>query len=329
MITVDKKDQKEYLKYFHKKDYDTNEILMELVYTHMIPATKQFLLHLSFEQNGKIKEDVLFSEQANNSSIIETFFTSLTTQYGVNAREIFITTSEEVICDFSSLNIDEQVKCIKKFIINKYSRMYKNMRNIYGKKLIQSSELFICPYCSRSYIGVIESEKNSKSITPDLDHFYPKSRYPFLAVTLSNLIPACLFCNQRAKSSIDFYKSSIYPPQKIFDEIEFDFDAYLNKIYIKNYGQLISRPEYKTHLETFLIQEVYASHTEVLKSIINKAQKYRKSKIEDIAKYTMGLSASEIKKIVFFEYEFMSKKRELLYKLKQDLYKLIVLQKLE
>lgn len=329
MITADKQDQKNLLKYFHKKDYDTNEILHDSAYDHMISDTKQFLLNLSFEQNGKIKEDVLFSEQANNSSIIEIFFMSLTTKYGGNARGIFITTSEEVVCDSTSLNVDEQVKCIKKFVINKYSRMYKNMRNTYGKKLIQSSELFICPYCSRSYIGVIESEINSKSITPDLDHFYPKSRYPFLAVTLSNLIPSCLFCNQRAKNSVDFYKFSIYPPQKIFDEIEFDFDAYLNKIYIKNYGQLILKPEYKTHLETFLIQEVYASHTEVLKSIINKAQKYRKSKIEDIAKYTMGLTTSEIKKIVFFEYEFMSKKRELLYKLKQDLYKLIVLQKSE
>jgi hypothetical protein len=329
MIKVDKQDQKDLLKYFHKKDYDTNEILKDPIFAYIMPATKKFLLNLSFEENGRIKEDVLFSDQVKNSLIIETFFTNLIAQYGANARDIFITTSEDVVCDFSSLNVDEQVKCIKKFLIKKYSRMYKNMRNIYGKKLIQSSELFICPYCSRSYIGVIESEKNSKSITPDLDHFYPKSRYPFLAVTLSNLVPACLFCNQRAKSSVDFYKSSIYPPQKIFDEIEFDFDVYMNKIYIKNYGQLISRPEYKTHLETFLIQEVYASHTEVLKSIINKAQKYRKSKIEDIAKYTMGLSASEIKKIVFFEYEFMSKKRELLYKLKQDLYKLIVLEQTE
>lgn len=325
MISIDKQYQDELIKYFHKNDYDTTQILLLPIYNNMLQNSKNFLLTLPFEQNGKIKSNILFSEHSNNTSIIETFFLSLTTRYGMQAREIFISTPEDVDCDHSSMIIDEQIKCIKKFITMKYSKMYKNMRNVHGKKLIQSSDLFICPYCSRSYIGVIESKKGSKSITPDLDHFYPKSRYPFLAVTLSNLIPSCLFCNQRAKSNIDFYKSSIYPPQKIFDEIEFDFDAYLNKIYIKNYDNLIASPEYKIHLETFLIQEVYASHTEILKNLLNKHQKYRKSNIEDIVAYTIGLSASEIKKLVFYEYEFMDKKRELLYKLKKDLYNSIVL----
>ena len=78
-------------------------------------------------------------------------------------------------------------------------------------------------------------EKGKRAITPDLDHFYPKSKYPFLAVTLSNLIPSCLFCNQRAKNATDFYKTSIYPPNKIFDDIKFDFDPYSGKIFIENY----------------------------------------------------------------------------------------------
>ena len=78
------------------------------------------------------------------------------------------------------------------------------------------------------------------------------------------------------------------------------------------------------HLDTFLIQELYAGHTEILKNIIDKNRKYRKSKIEDIVKHTVGLSSFDVKKIVFYEYEFMNKKKELLYKLKKDLYKNIV-----
>ena len=99
---------------------------------------------------------------------------------------------------------------------------------------------------------------------------------------------------------------------------------YLNKIYIKNYKQLITTPGYKTILDTFLIQETYATHTEILKTIVSKTVKYRKSKIEDIAKHTVGLSISDIKKIVFYEYEFMNKKKELLYKMKKDFYETIV-----
>ncbi|MDD2829893.1 MAG: hypothetical protein PHW18_10000 [Sulfuricurvum sp.] len=325
MITIDAQYQNKLVEYFHKNDYDSIQILNDPSYNTMLQTTKDFLLNLSFEENGKIKPDVLFSEQSNNASTIETFFTSLINQFGNQSRDIFIMTPENIDCNHSLMNIDEQVKCIKKFIINKYSKMYQNMRSVHGKKLIQSSNLFVCPYCHRSYIGVIESQDGSRNITPDLDHFYPKSRYPFLAVTLSNLIPSCLFCNQRSKKNIDFYKSSIYPPQTIFDKIEFDFDPYTHKIYINNYADLITNTAYKTHLETFLIQEIYASHTEVLSTILEKNQKYRQSKIEDIAEYTIGLSTSDIKKLVFYEYEFMDKKKELLYKLKKDLYNSIVL----
>lgn len=37
----------------------------------------------------------------------------------------------------------------------------------------------------------------------DADHYLPKSLYPFLSVHPYNLIPLCLYCNQRVKGSVD------------------------------------------------------------------------------------------------------------------------------
>lgn len=325
MLKVDKDYQDKLVKYFANKVYNTSDILDDSKYTHINSIVKSFLISLPFEQNGKIHTNTILSSHDNNNLIIEIFFDKLETAFGKNSRNVFINTSKKPIIDVASTDKEKQVKVIKQFILEKYSRMYSNFRNIHGQKLIEENDSHICPYCYRSYIGVVETEDGSKSITPDLDHFYPKSRYPFLAVTLSNLVPSCLFCNQRAKNDADFYKTSIYPPNEIFNEIEFDFDVYLNKIFIKNYDKLVDNIKYKTHLDTFLIQETYATHTEILKNIINKNQKYRKSKIEDIAKHTVGLSSFDIKKMVFYEYEFMNKKKELLYKLKKDLYNSIVL----
>lgn len=327
MITVDKLYRNKLIKYFSKSKYDTTEILRETQYSAINADVRNFLENLTFEENGILKEDVLFSKNLNNTKIIEDFFTRLTNRFGPNSRDIFINTQKtdgSIQCDYTSSNNQEQIKSIKKFILEKYENMYENLRKNHGKELIKSSEIFICPYCFRSYIGVIEKEKGKRAITPDLDHFYPKSKYPFLAVTLSNLIPSCLFCNQRAKKAIDFYKTSIYPPNKIFDDIKFDFDPYSGKIFIENYYDLISKIEYKTHLDTFLIQEVYASHREILDNLLSKVTKYRSSKIDDIVEYTAGLTSSEIKKIIFYEYEFMNNKKELLYKLKKDLYEKIV-----
>ncbi len=196
MINIDKTNQDKLVEYFNKDIYNTNEILKATQYTYLCPNVKDFIENLIFEENGILKQDVLFSENLNNTKIIEDFFTSLTNKFGVNSRDVFINTQKingSIQCDYSSHDSNEQIKCIKKFILEKYEKMYTNLRNTYGKELIKSSDISICPYCYRSYIGVIEEEYGKRTITPDLDHFYPKSKYPFLSVTLSNLVPSCLF----------------------------------------------------------------------------------------------------------------------------------------
>ncbi|MDQ7066856.1 MAG: hypothetical protein Q9M40_01995 [Sulfurimonas sp.] len=76
--------------------------------------------------------------------------------------------------------------------LNKNDKFYmkgsdgKEVYNAY--KLVKSLNLSVCPYCNRNTIYNI-TNKNRR--TSDLDHFYPKSKYPFLAVSFYNLIPSC------------------------------------------------------------------------------------------------------------------------------------------
>jgi len=319
MLKIDPNEKQDLVNYFNKNVYNTIEILKDNSYSNINSDIKDFLLDLDFEENGIIKENILFMSHQEIFTIVNDFFENLENCFGNNAKQIFLNTSVEISCSFSTIDNDEKIKCIKKFISRKYNKMYKNFRTSYAKKLIEYSDMRICPYCNRNYINIIENE--NRTIIPDLDHFYPKSKYPFLSVVLSNLVPSCLSCNERIKGSIDFYSQAMYPPNKLFGIIEFDFDIYLNKIYLKNYESLDD--EYKVLVDTFLIQESYATHTEILKSITNKYLKYKKSKLKDIANYAYGLTENEMEKIVFYEYEFLNKKTELLYKLKKDLYEKI------
>lgn len=61
--------------------------------------------------------------------------------------------------------------------------------------LIRSKDLTVCPYCGRSKV-VIGEEVGERVSKPPLDHFLPKTKYPFLAVNYYNLIPCCTTCNQ-------------------------------------------------------------------------------------------------------------------------------------
>lgn len=61
-------------------------------------------------------------------------------------------------------------------------------------QFVKSMNLKVCPYCGRQKINVasIPGRRDSK---PPIDHFLPKSKYPFLAVSLYNMIPCCTVCN--------------------------------------------------------------------------------------------------------------------------------------
>ncbi|MDH0647340.1 hypothetical protein N5D48_17930 [Pseudomonas sp. GD03858] len=65
----------------------------------------------------------------------------------------------------------------------------------YGELLYALWGLTICPYCA---IERIEGYARI-NVRPDLDHFYPRTRFPFLGVSLFNLIPSCGTCNQKLK----------------------------------------------------------------------------------------------------------------------------------
>lgn len=70
--------------------------------------------------------------------------------------------------------------------------------------LCRGSKLRTCPYCNSAYaITVYRDKKNV--LRPTLDHFYPQSVYPHLALTLANLIPSCNACNSSMKGDLDFY----------------------------------------------------------------------------------------------------------------------------
>ena len=82
--------------------------------------------------------------------------------------------------------LENVVFCFEK-INGKQKEAYRFVRTI-GVKA--------CPYCNRNYVQVIEEKKGSKfHIRPALDHFRNKSDYPFLSLSMRNLVPSCAYCN--------------------------------------------------------------------------------------------------------------------------------------
>ena len=58
------------------------------------------------------------------------------------------------------------------------------------RDFISKTRLRVCPYCG---LTIIEPSNRTKH---QIDHFFPKGKYPFLALSYYNLIPSCDKCNE-------------------------------------------------------------------------------------------------------------------------------------
>lgn len=72
---------------------------------------------------------------------------------------------------------------------------YEVMSKKFAHVIVDQLAITVCPYCALECVQAFPEI----NVRPELDHFFPKSRFPFLAVGLYNLIPAGGICNQRHK----------------------------------------------------------------------------------------------------------------------------------
>ena len=161
----------------------------------------------------------------------------------------------------------------KAFSIDKISKVlfklfdYDDFSDKFREKFITASKVNVCPYCNSAFILNYQKDKNNKS-TADLDHYYPRSRYPFFAVTLWNLIPICSTCNSRFKAQYDTFSNEIlYPYIKWQGKDKINF---IPKLTEKGYSfedvahftiEVQTKNERsKNSADLFHLQELYKNH---------------------------------------------------------------------
>lgn len=99
---------------------------------------------------------------------------------------------KKIIDDFQRFMANNHLPDKDKFLLHlQYFFINNGFDKLDKRGLIDAVGLKTCPYCNRAYIYRISRGQ----INPVLDHFYPKSIYPILGVSLYNLIPCCHVCN--------------------------------------------------------------------------------------------------------------------------------------
>lgn len=84
------------------------------------------------------------------------------------------------------------------FLDHGYDGKKSNGSLVFEKdKFVRLLNLRICPYCGRAFIYSIQQVGSKTVVKPQIDHFLPKSTYPFFALSFMNLIPSCQTCNMK------------------------------------------------------------------------------------------------------------------------------------
>lgn len=178
----------------------------------------------------------------------------------------------------------------------------------------------VCPYCNRQYIT--SYYEDSEKTTADVDHYYPKSLYPFLQMNIYNMIPSCNVCNSKTKRDNDM--RHLYPYIDSSESLCFglllnsveNMYSGVSDIFLETNGNFRA----ENSIRVFKLCEIYQAHRREAGEVLDHVKNYAVMNDKYYIK-TMGIDFE--KEIYNMWFDFMSKtpNDEPLIKLKQDIFK--------
>lgn len=171
---------------------------------------------------------------------------------------------------------------------------YEDLREYDFHVVLNELGIKSCVYCNSQLTIITKKNKaNNKAYARlELDHYFPKSKYPFLCTNFFNLYPACGSCN-RIKSYRDA-KFTLYTEEQ--DDVDV-FRFKLNKKSVVKYlfsrknediqFELRAHPKaiediVKHHDGMFCIQEIYNTQKDIAEELILKKEAYTEAYKNDL-----------------------------------------------
>lgn len=212
-----------------------------------------------------------------------------------------------------------------------YNNYFSDKNSPYSTyDLANNLDVPTCPYCNRMYTKtVINRQKNgvvNKITRPEFDHWFPKSKFPLLALSFYNLIPSCHTCNSSVKGPSDFALTTHLHPyldENVNMQFSYEFDTNLNKhkFKIKFDGDLDGKTQ-KT-VEGFMLKEIYETHEDEISDLLRIRNVYSDTYLQKLSKL-LGTSVSdeELYRLAFGTYmEEASFDKRPLSRMKRDILK--------
>ncbi|MEM5569823.1 HNH endonuclease [Aliarcobacter butzleri] len=201
------------------------------------------------------------------------------------------------------------------------SKLQPKISNFFQENI----EVHTCYYCNIDFINTFKKNNKTKNAFT-LDHVLEKADYPYLALSLYNLVPSCYVCNSKVKDS-----------KILFDEFsptnkDFDFDERVKfKSFISNVNLQIEKEQdfyiklienysnkYNKYIKSLNLNDRYDYHKYKILEMIQKRREYPDSRIKELSNLTKK-TQEEIKQDLFGIYTSEDLHKRPLSKLIKDI----------
>ncbi|WP_323595389.1 HNH endonuclease [Aliarcobacter butzleri] len=201
------------------------------------------------------------------------------------------------------------------------SKLQPKISNFFQENI----EVHTCYYCNIDFINTFKKNNKTKNAFT-LDHVLEKADYPYLALSLYNLVPSCYVCNSKVKDS-----------KILFDEFsptnkDFDFDERVKfKSFISNINLQIEKEQdfyiklienysnkYDKYIKSLNLNDRYDYHKYKVLEMIQKRREYPDSRIKELSDLTKK-TQEEIKQDLFGIYTSEDLHKRPLSKLIKDI----------
>lgn len=154
-----------------------------------------------------------------------------------------------------------------------------------------------CPYCNAQYTIITTKESDRLIAKFQFDHFFPKSRYPYLSISLYNLIPSCANCNvtKSAKElSLDKHHHPYFMSIGDYAKFKLKYDPDPSKVTVNNIKnqdfeiQFIpikendtdAKEKVEAHDKLYHITGIYNCHQDIVEDLFTLAVIYKQNLAE-------------------------------------------------
>ncbi|MFJ1376817.1 HNH endonuclease [Capnocytophaga canimorsus] len=166
--------------------------------------------------------------------------------------------------------------------------------------LAEKLDIPTCPYCGRMYTKTVGRKDKKRVTRPTFDHWFPRSKYPLLALSFYNLVPSCNVCNSSVKGDKDFSLKTHFHPYHKVDDLKFTFSYDLDAYQKPRVKILAEKGISKNSVEDFELEEIYKTHQDEVEDLLKIRQAYSEKYIEILNNFSgINLSKEEVYRLAF------------------------------